>query len=123
MTRTQASNLTGMDQWFRFWMPYHFEHLEDSKRRYVYLPVNRNYKPLGVTSKEHVDYDALRSQAVVFATDPEQFEGVWGPGCEPLFMYKDGPDSRLDYFARLERLLSRSVKLYEKAVKPNRMRR
>jgi hypothetical protein len=113
----QASDLTNMEQWFRYWMPYYFEHLKDEKRKHVYLPVNRDYKPLGIVSMKHVDYDDFRDQAMVFSSDPTLLNDVWVPGRQPLFLYNDDPESRRDYFVRFEKLLSRSIKL---ATKPKR---
>jgi hypothetical protein len=57
MNKKAAARLTGMTRFFRYWMPYTFTKLEVNKRKHVYLPLNRNYKPLGVLSLETVDYD------------------------------------------------------------------
>jgi hypothetical protein len=112
MNETQAQNLTGFDRWFRYWMPYQFVPLKIEGRKHVYLPLNRDYKPLGVTARDDfVNYDDFKHQAVVFAKDPHGFEDVW-TNAEGLYLYKDNPRSRVDYFVRLDRLLSRSVKLF-----------
>ena len=95
-------------------MPYCFQKLEVADRAHVYLPVNRNYKPLGVTDEEWVDYDTYLPQAVVFSADPRRFDGIWLDN-ETLHLYEDAVSSRVDYFARLEKLLSRVVKLYAKS--------
>jgi len=113
----EAANLANQDQWFRYWMPYHFQRLDDDKHKHVYLPVNRDYKPLGVTKRdEHLNYDDYRHQAVVFSRDPNTYTDVWVEGRQPLFLYNDGAGSRMDYFERLQRLMSRSKLL----VKPKR---
>ena len=95
-------------------MPYCFKKLEVEGRNYVYLPLNRDYKPLGITSKEDVDYDAYLSQAVMFSVDPHTFDGIWFHK-ETLHLYEDVASSRVDYFERLERLLSQEVRLYSKS--------
>jgi hypothetical protein len=111
----RAEDLADRDRWFRFCMPYHIEHLEDPQHKHAYLPVNREYKPLGITSSNWVHYEDYRSQAMVFVSDPAAFEDIWIRRGNGLWLYSDSPESRLDYFARLERLLNRSVKLLEKA--------
>ena len=108
MNKTAGANLTKTDQWFRFWMPYTFHPLDAKKR--VYLPLNRNYKPLGYTSKVMVDYEDYRPQAVIFGADPHTVKDVWTSG-QGLYLYNDGPSSRTDYFERFERLMSRSIRL------------
>ena len=110
----RARRLTRNDQWFRHWMPYCFKKLEVRGRNHVYLPVNRDYKPLGITSKEDVDYDAYLSQAVMFSVDPHEFDNIWFDK-ESLHLYEDVASSRVDYFERLERLLSQEVRLYSKS--------
>jgi hypothetical protein len=80
----------------------------------VYLPLNRDYKPLGLKTKDCVDYQDYIEQAVVFPDDPHAFENVWHRS-ESLHLYGDDPESRLDYFDRLERLLGRSVKLFHQS--------
>ena len=110
VTQLAAGRLAAPDGWFRYWMPYCFQELS-ANRKHVYLPLNREYKPLGLTDYNNgVDYDDYIDQAVVFTTDPGAFPDVWTrPGS--LYLYNDGTASRLDYFERLERLLSRSVRL------------
>ena len=113
MKKDSATRLTRPDQWFRYWMPYCFEKLEVGSRTHVYLPLNRNYKPLGITSMEWVDYITYLPQAVVFSADPHTFDGIWFYR-DTLHLYEDVELSRVDYFLRLERLLSRVVKLHAK---------
>ena len=106
----KLAELTQGGHWFRFWLPYKFEKLESPKRKHVYLPLNRNYKPLGITSRDHVDYAAYMHQAVVFASDPTKFTGVWHDP-KGLWLYDDTSNSRVDYFERLSRLTDRTMKL------------
>ena len=113
MKKDNAIRLTRQGQWFRYWMPYCFKKLEVGRHAHVYLPLNRNYKPLGITSGEWVNYDTFLPQAVVFSADPHSFDGIWFHR-ETLHLYEDAVPSRMDYFARLERLLSREVKLHAK---------
>ena len=53
-------------------------------------------------------------ETVVFLEDPYTFENVWHDP-ETLHLYSDHSSSRSDYFNRLERLFSRSVKLFGKS--------
>ena len=63
--------------------------------------------------------DAYRAQAVVFRLDPHTFEGVWfdplgtalGLPRPRLLLYDDTPESRMDYFTRFERLMTRASRL------------
>ena len=114
MQKDSAERLTRMDQWFRYWLPYSFVKLETTNHNHVYLPVNRNYKPLGVTSDDWVDYEDFIDQAVIFSADPHTFANVWFHR-DTLHLYEDVVSSRVDYFQRLERLLSRSVKLFQRS--------
>ncbi len=113
MNEKQAGELTQGSHWFRFWMPYYFEKLEHPKFKWVYLPVNRNYKPLGISSDKWVDYDSfMNSHAVRFSRDPITFEGIWrGVDPDELFLYNDDRKSRLDYFERLGKLMEKSIEL------------
>ncbi len=114
MTPIQVRNLTRMDQWFRYWMPYQFKKIDDEKRKHVYLPLNRDYKPLGyINARDYLDYAAFRSHAVVFSRNPSTFADVW-TNHVGLYLYNDSHESRLDYFVRLDRLMSHSLKLLEK---------
>jgi hypothetical protein len=112
MRKDYAARLTATDQWFRIWLPYTFVKLEAAEHDHVYLPLSRDYKPLGLKSKDWVDYHDFIEQAVVFAEDPHTLENVWHFS-ETLHLYGDDPKSRNDYFERFERLLSRSVKLFD----------
>ncbi len=118
MTIMPLHQLSQQDQWFRYWMPYAFEPLAHSTWKHVLLPLNRNYKPLGITSKDHVDYNHYVSQAMVFNFDPAKFDGVWYSKIPHLYLYDDTEASRADYFPRLHKLFSRSVRLVAMADEP-----
>jgi hypothetical protein len=91
-------------------MPYQFVKVESRRHRHLYLPLNRNYKPLGQISAEHVRHEDYTAQAVIFQSDPHRIRNVWTDP-EQLYLYNDAPSSRSDYFARYEKLLSRSMNL------------
>lgn len=111
MKADAAYKLTDMGAWFRYWMPYTFQELSGG----VYLPLNRDYKPLGLIQRDHVEYeDFAVTHGVKFARDPRTFTDVWWDAGEPLFLYSDNPRSREDYFIRLDRLMSRSMKITNK---------
>ena len=86
---------------------------------HAYLPVNRALKPLGMAGHGCVRWRDHAARAIVFRSDPHEFEGVWydagdaapGPGRPRLLLYDDTPESRMDYFARFERLMARASRL------------
>lgn len=111
-------NLTREPHFFRFWLPYLFQRIDHPSHAHVFLPLNRNYKPLGVTSSEWVEYDNYTlSHGVFFARDPSTFSGIWHgtvkEGDSQLWLYNDGPASRLDYFVRFEQLMSKMIKVMD----------
>lgn len=109
MLNTEAgARLTRSPHWFRFWMAYQLVKLSSRQHPHLYLPLNRDYKPLGYLSRECVEYEAYTHQAMAFASDPHTFKCVWTDE-EQLYLYNDEPQSRSDYFVRIERLLSRSA--------------
>lgn len=99
--------------WFRMWMPYSFFRMEHDRHRHVFLPLNRNYDPIGYVGQGQADYaDALHTHGVVFTRDPATFKGIWwDQGTEGtvrqgrFWLYDDTPDSRMTYFDRLEKLM------------------
>lgn len=125
MNERQAHLLTGSvgigtgRHYFRFWMPYLFQRIEVPGTKHAFLPLNRNYKPLGQLTKEHVDYDAMAlSHGVVFARDPSTFEGIWTdsrPEDGMYYLYDDRSESRYDYFRRFEKLMTKTVGVLAKA--------
>lgn len=85
-----------------FWhsmMPYKFEKIENPIVKNVYLPVNRWYKPLGISDREYVDYHLFIRQALVFAreiTDADQY------------LYDDGScRDFMAYLIKLEKFMKR----------------
>ena len=118
MDREAASALAAPDHWFRHWMPWKFVRLGTGEA-HAYLPVNRALKPLGMAGHGCVRWRDHGAQAIVFRSDPHEFEGVWyeppdaapGPGRPRLLLYGDAPESRMDYFARFERLMARASRL------------
>ena len=115
LTKTQTDaaftlDKRGRNTFIRTCLPYAFRKLEGEG--HVYLPLNRQYKPLGQRSDDHVDYAAYRAQAVVFARDPKTFKDVWSNvEGDTLWLYDDGNETRTTYFDRLGRLMAYSSKL------------
>jgi hypothetical protein len=112
----EARELTADGHFFRFWMPYVFQRVSISGTRWAYLPLNRIYKPLGIISRTRVDYNEFtETHAVKFTRDPQGFYDVWWNIDDSdggrLWLYADDPMSRKDYFERLERLMSRSIRV------------
>ena len=110
MNLKSAAALTSRQHWFRYWMPYQFIPLKAGGKRHVYLPVNRDYKPLGMKNA-FVNYEAHLTNAVVFARDPHRFKDIWFDP-KTLYLYNDSPRSRLDYFERLGHLMALSAKKF-----------
>lgn len=108
MTPQQARLLTGGHS-FRLWQPYCYERLPVPDQRHVYLPLNRDYMPLGLSRYERATSRMnFRAQATLFRADPHTFDDVWWyQRDDTLWLYNDTPKSRLDYFQRLERLMSK----------------
>jgi hypothetical protein len=119
MDREAAAALAYPGHWFRHWMPYEFVRLGPGGDEHVYLPLNRGLKPLGITARGCVRFSDYHAQAVVFRMDPHTLEGVWfdpvggAPGLprRRLLLYDDTLESRMDYFARFERLMARVSRL------------
>lgn len=119
MDREAAATLASCDHWFRYWMPWAFVRFGFG-RQPSYLPVNRGLRPLGVLSGSSIRWRDHAATAIVFRTDPYEFEGVWYevPKATPepaqrrrLILYDDTPESRMDYFIRFERLMARASRL------------
>jgi len=120
METERSAKLTRSGHFFRFWMPYLFQKIEVDGVKWAFLPLNRNYKPLGVVTREHVDYrEFAQSHGVKFPRDPAKLIAVWNTISDDgtqLWLYEDNPRSRVDYFQRLDRLMSLSLPvLYLKA--------
>ncbi len=95
-------------QWPRYWLPYLFEPMTVAGYKHLYLPLNRQYKPLGVIPYDpQVNYEDYREHFVKFSRDPHTFTGVWIPDNRGyLYLYDDTEKNSVGYFERLERLCS-----------------
>jgi len=120
MDREAAAALGCPDHWFRRWMPWAFARL-GGEVEHVYLPLNRLRLPLGAAERARGRWRDHAAGAIIFRTDPNEFEGVWyeppgapadRPGRRRLILYDDAPESRMDYFARFERLMARASRLH-----------
>lgn len=119
LSEKARDGLTEQGHWFRFWMPYVLQQIDVPGGKYIYLPLNRNYKPLGVVHNKHVAYEDYAGQAVRFSTDPGKFKDIWwqpswatAADTDRFWLYNDGLASRADYFARFERLMGRAMPLH-----------
>jgi hypothetical protein len=76
--------------------------------RHVWLPLNRWYKPLGIITRDWIDYYDHVDAAMVFHRDPRDLD-IWldSPHEDTRYLYNDKPDTRRDYFPRLERLATK----------------
>jgi hypothetical protein len=108
MTNREALSLTAQGEPFRTHMPYTFQKLDGPRFKHIYLPLNRNYDPLGTDPnwdwRNHRDWSAFFKQAWVFRRDPRTIENIWiREG--GLHLYNDDPFSRKDYLNRYVKLL------------------
>ncbi len=99
------------DHWFRHSLPYTLHLMPGQRKKHTYLPLNRDYKPLGVVTMDHVRYEDYLDRAVVFGTDPHRFTDIWIPwdARRLLYLYTDNNRSVRDYFERLGRLCMRQM--------------
>jgi hypothetical protein len=105
---------------WRYILPYCFQKVEAEGYKHVYIPLNRDYKPLGhfrnPHGKKYVDYSEYPHQFVRFKRDPSTFKGVWWKTEPALYLYDDGEESRKTYFKRLERLTAFGELLIDQVV-------
>jgi len=81
----------------------------------VWLPLNRDYKPLGGDSKRTYNYDKCYGHFVKFKGDPRkrpEWFRRFDPTSDQLFLYNDDPESRVDYFERLGRMCMRMKEIH-----------
>ncbi len=89
------------EAWFRFHMPYQIVKIEPR----LYLPINRNYDPVGVTIDGHSVWKDYADQAMRLTVPFERLVGKVFIN-DRGYMYNDDPDSRIDYFERLAILMA-----------------
>jgi len=119
MTRHEAGNLTdkpspGHDPYFRIFMPYLFQQVEYLGIKNVYLPLNRDYHPIGVRSgfADYADY--IETHAVHLPRDASSYPDIWfSARGRSFWLYDDSSASRIDYFDRLQRLLCKGLPLID----------
>lgn len=105
----KTDRISDRKSFWRYHLPYVLEKVEWKGLKHVYLPVNRDYKPIGYMptltgAKSWVNYSDYSHQFIQFGTDPNTFKDVWWT---PLALYDDGDASRVTYFERLGRLTER----------------
>jgi len=122
MPLAKAGRLIGGYDWrtptfFRVFMPYLIWRVEVPGRKHAFLPLNRDYVPLGTPrGVGHVNYNdpaVIAQSAVYFARDPATLDIWWSRDTDGgrLWLYDDSTASRLNYFARLETLMSRQMEM------------
>ena len=83
--------------------------LKDDQGRTVYVPLNRYYQPIGVTTEKFVYCgDYVDTHGMVFECDPYKIDDVWDKGSNELVLYvfDDAiPASRNDYAKHMKAIL------------------
>jgi prophage regulatory protein len=120
-SRTKAMDLTtGSGGWsnpsvpyFRLFMPYLLKRISVAGKRHAFLPLNRDYLPIGERDENAVPYARyMPSHGVYFARDPSKFAGIfWKIEGDHLWLYDDSPASRVTYFSRLEMLMTQRMEM------------
>lgn len=117
-------NCTGFSQW-KHALPYCFIKL-DVPRHNVWLPLGRNYKPIGQRSNERVKYDDYVEQAIEFKRDPGLLKGdIWHKPEQQsrmLWLCNDAPMPPQEYFRRLAIVLTRSSPVSAAAIASHNLR-
>lgn len=118
MVPDKARRLVGGYDWktptfFKLFMPYCIQRVDVPGRKHAFLPLNRDYAPLGMRRGEHRSYeDMMPTHGVYFSRDPAKLEGIWhNMRGGQMWLYDDSVESRVDYFARLEKLMSRQMEM------------
>jgi hypothetical protein len=121
--RRQGIRLVGKYDWrtptfSKVFMPYLLQRIEVPGRKHAFLPPNRGYVPLGMPhSAGHVKYsdaDIIATHAVYFSRDTTKIKGVWWSTDRNGWRHwlnDDSIPSCVDYFCRLERLMSRQMEV------------
>jgi hypothetical protein len=105
------------NDWFRTWMPYCFQPMKvPGARKHVYIPLNRFYKPLGISRRAgHIVYEEHSEHFVRFTSDPAKLRGVWNEGSNGFYLYNDKPSSTNNYGERLHELMRHVNNDWERA--------
>jgi hypothetical protein len=104
LTTEQLQSLTAVDHWFRYGLPYVLRRVPYAAGDYVFLPLNRNLMPLGVTTLGAIDPSTHAYMGIIFDEDPSTLG--WRTEGDDILLYDDAdPTSLGGYFARLEQLM------------------
>lgn len=77
MKLSQANLFMRKNKYARLWLPYCFRKMEHDKHKYVFLPLNREYKPIGLPYDPWINYENYARNMVVLTRNPEKLEGIW----------------------------------------------
>ena len=117
-------NCRGFTQW-KHDLPYCFIKLE-VPRHQVWLPLGRNYKPIGLRDRVWVDYDDYVEQAIEFKRNPGLLKGdIWHKPEQQdhmLWLCNDAEMTPQEYFRRLALVLMRSSPVSQHAIASHRFR-
>jgi hypothetical protein len=117
MKDTELRDITDKTKMLRYVLPYCFQKMSNFGKN-VYLPLNRDYKPIGVISSDYVYYDEYRHLFVRFSSCPSKIKGVWHEVSKDrndeiyaFYLYSDKLSSREEYYARLAKVMSKATRL------------
>ena len=111
MNINQKLSITKQENVMRYFLPYCLQRIKGN----IYLPLNRDYKPIGCTSKEWVDYENYQHLYVKFSRCPNKMPIEWhytirskDGTIDKLFFYGDKLDSREMYFEKYLSVMSKA---------------
>jgi len=111
MNMSQKLSITSQENIMRYFLPYCLHRIKGN----IYLPLNRNYKPIGVTTKEWVNYENYQHLYVKFSRCPSKIKIEWhyvikneAGVIDKLFFYGDRLDSRAMYFEKYLSVMSKA---------------
>ncbi len=90
--------------------------LKDDQGRTVYVPLNRYYQPIGLTTEKFVDCsDYVDSRGMVFECDPFKIDDVWDIESNEfrLYVFDDAIPASSDNYARHMRTIMVHAKPYD----------
>lgn len=106
-----TKNSMSANPWLRVWFPYVFQRMPHDKIKWVFLPLNRDYKTIGFIPSNNPDdgnwihYSEFYDNTIAFKSDPSKFIDVWvHQDVDRFWLYEEDTDSQKTYWERLKKL-------------------